>query len=332
MPFGLILGPDSPSVDKPCGGTLGFLGHWILTNVCVTQADILAFTLSTPAHADASPYGGMLPYQGIFTSHSFDRSLSPVHLWRKSTRSVSYYTLFQGWLLLGKPPSCLCTLPSLSLSDHLGALAGDPGCFPLDDEAYTLLSHWLTTTPVILRSYLVFRVCLNLEELASFGFKWHFSLNDNSSADSSTLVGSDLQLVSPKLHPVGSLNQATAYESLTPSLTATRSEPRAHPTAWELTISCSISLPDRGSFHPSLTSECKLAMLLATRLSTSRVRHFNASSSSRMLLLISYNPVFTQQFKKLTYSGISGSTLIFNSPKHFVAYYSLPRLWVPRYP
>ncbi|WZZ86975.1 hypothetical protein YC2023_115554 [Brassica napus] len=30
-PFGLILGPDSPSVDEPCGGTLGFSGHWILT-------------------------------------------------------------------------------------------------------------------------------------------------------------------------------------------------------------------------------------------------------------------------------------------------------------
>jgi hypothetical protein len=54
MPFSLILGPDSPSVDEPCGGTLRFLGHWILTNVCVTQADILASTLSTPAHVGAS--------------------------------------------------------------------------------------------------------------------------------------------------------------------------------------------------------------------------------------------------------------------------------------
>ncbi|KAK7331498.1 hypothetical protein VNO80_31218 [Phaseolus coccineus] len=35
----------------------------------------------------------------------------------------------------------------------------------------------------------------------------------------------------------------------------TRSESRAEPppTAWELTVSCSISLPDGGSFHPSLT-------------------------------------------------------------------------------
>ncbi|KAI9117957.1 hypothetical protein K1719_011099 [Acacia pycnantha] len=41
MPFGLILGSDSLSVGEPCGGTLRFSGHWILTNVCVTQADIL---------------------------------------------------------------------------------------------------------------------------------------------------------------------------------------------------------------------------------------------------------------------------------------------------
>ncbi|KAJ6871704.1 hypothetical protein NC652_037151 [Populus alba x Populus x berolinensis] len=82
--FGLILGPDWPSVDEPCRGTLRFLGHWILTNVCVTQADILAFA------------SGMLPYRCIFTSHSFGRSFSPVHLQCKSAGSVSYYALFQG--------------------------------------------------------------------------------------------------------------------------------------------------------------------------------------------------------------------------------------------
>ncbi|KAG5585929.1 hypothetical protein H5410_046363 [Solanum commersonii] len=53
MPFGLILGPDSPSVDEPCGGTPGFSGHWILTNVCVTQADILALNRPPPPHGAA---------------------------------------------------------------------------------------------------------------------------------------------------------------------------------------------------------------------------------------------------------------------------------------
>ena len=45
--------PGPPSVDEPCGGNLGFSGHWILTNVFVTQADILASASSTPAFAVA---------------------------------------------------------------------------------------------------------------------------------------------------------------------------------------------------------------------------------------------------------------------------------------
>ncbi|KAG9438624.1 hypothetical protein H6P81_021429 [Aristolochia fimbriata] len=94
-----------------------------------------------------------------------------------------------------------------------------------------------------------------------------------------------------------------------------------------------------------LGSERKLVMLSATGLSPSRVQYSTASpSSSTTLVLLSHNPVFTfarlslacpwiqQQFERLTYSGISGSMLIFNSPKHFVACYALPRLWVPRYP
>ena len=40
-------------------------------------------------------------------------SLSPVHLRRKNALSLSYYALFQGWLLLGKPPSCLCIPTSM---------------------------------------------------------------------------------------------------------------------------------------------------------------------------------------------------------------------------
>lgn len=120
-----------------------------------------------------------------------------------------------------------------------------------------------------------------------------------------------------------------------------------------------------------LGSEHKLVMLSATGLSPSRVRHSTVSPSSTTLVLLSHNPVsrfrllpfrspllreslllsfplvtkmfqfarlslacpwIQQQFERLTYSGISGSTLIFNSPKHFVAYYALPHLWVPRYP
>ena len=61
-PFGLALGPDSPSVDEPCGGTLRFSGHWILTNVFVTQAYILTSASSIHAYAYTSTYSGTLPY------------------------------------------------------------------------------------------------------------------------------------------------------------------------------------------------------------------------------------------------------------------------------
>ncbi|KAD4385165.1 hypothetical protein E3N88_25333 [Mikania micrantha] len=164
--------------------------------------------------------------------------------------------------------------------------------------------------------------------------------------------------------PVGSLNQATAYESPAHSSTGTRSEPRAPPTAWELTVSCSISLPDGGSFHPSLTvllryrspRRCSILLLrlAARRLYCSPTTPFSRfrllpfrSPLLRESLLLSFPlatkmfqfarlslacPWIQQQFERLTYSGISGSMLIFNSPKHFVAYYALPRLWVPRYP
>ena len=62
-PFGLALGPDSPSMDEPSGGTLRFSGHWILTNVCVTQADILTSASSTLTYINASPYSRTLPYR-----------------------------------------------------------------------------------------------------------------------------------------------------------------------------------------------------------------------------------------------------------------------------
>ena len=55
-PFGLALGPDSPPMDEPSGGTLRFSGHWILTNVFVTQADILTITKSTNIYMIASPH------------------------------------------------------------------------------------------------------------------------------------------------------------------------------------------------------------------------------------------------------------------------------------
>ena len=113
-PFGLILGPDSPSLDEPTEGTLRLSGHWILTNVCVTQADILTSALSTPTDVDASPRAERSPTDIESMSHSFGRPLSPVHCRRNNALPVSYYALFKGWLLLSKPPGCFSIVTSFS--------------------------------------------------------------------------------------------------------------------------------------------------------------------------------------------------------------------------
>ena len=101
-------------MDEPSGGTLRLSGHWILTNVFVTQADILTSAPSTPAYADASLDGGTLPYRILLNSHSFGRPLSPDHFRRKNALPVSYYALFKGWLLLSKPPGCFSILTSFA--------------------------------------------------------------------------------------------------------------------------------------------------------------------------------------------------------------------------
>ena len=49
-------------MDEPSGGTLRISGHWILTNVFVTQANILTSASSTPTSVKASPENGTLPY------------------------------------------------------------------------------------------------------------------------------------------------------------------------------------------------------------------------------------------------------------------------------
>lgn len=49
---------------------------------------------------------------------------------------MSYYALFQGWLLLSQPPSCLCDTTSFTTEHRLGTLAVALGCFPFDHGAY----------------------------------------------------------------------------------------------------------------------------------------------------------------------------------------------------
>ena len=60
----------------------------------------------------------------------FGGSLSPVHLRCGDTRTVSYYALFKGLLLLGEPPDCLCSPTSFFTERPLGGLILRSGLFP----------------------------------------------------------------------------------------------------------------------------------------------------------------------------------------------------------
>src|SRR3990170_987929 len=56
--------------------------------------------------------------------------LSPVYCRCNTTRPVSYYALFQGWLLLSQPPGCLGNPTSFSTEHTLRGLSWRSGLFP----------------------------------------------------------------------------------------------------------------------------------------------------------------------------------------------------------
>jgi hypothetical protein len=84
----------------------------------------VAFPLPFPAEPDAP-----LPLNHSIRSVGAD--LSPGGLSApRHHRPVSYYALFQGWLLLSQPPGCLCTVTTLPTEIGLGDLSWRSGLFP----------------------------------------------------------------------------------------------------------------------------------------------------------------------------------------------------------
>ncbi|TYI30076.1 hypothetical protein ES332_A05G359600v1 [Gossypium tomentosum] len=298
-------GPDSPSMDELCGGTLGFSGHWILTNVCVTQADILAST-------------------------SFGRSLSLIHLRRKSARSAN--------LLAVSAP-----LPPLSLSGHLGALAGDPGCFPLDGEAYPPSSHWPTSTLVILRSYLVLKVCLDLVPLSWPAPKQCFTPRCPVNCCASTHFGENqLALGSSDISPLTTTHPLILQHQLacgqSPGLLPLLGSLRFH-VLFHSPTGVLFTLPSRYYFaigHPRVFSLARWSLLIhkgfhmphaarAALISLAATvgiafAFFSFPPATKMFQFARLSivcPWIQQQFERLTYSRIFRSTLIFKLPEAF---------------
>ena len=63
------------------------------------------FSLTLQTNVERSP-------TDVYTSYSFGKLFSPIHFRRSITRTVIYYELFKGLLLLGKPPDCLSNTTS----------------------------------------------------------------------------------------------------------------------------------------------------------------------------------------------------------------------------
>ena len=93
-------------------------------------------------------------------------------------------------------------------------------------------------------------------------------------------------------------NHATSYKSPVHSSTGTRSGPRndffSPPTACQLTVSCSISLPSRGSFSPFPRGTSSLSVTQEYLALRGGPRRFTRDFTCPMLLgiLISYLRAF----------------------------------------
>src|SRR5699024_11847247 len=77
-----------------------------------------------------SPLNALLPRSPKGPSAASVIRLAPVHFRRRVTRPVSYYALFQWWLLLSQHPGCLGNSTSFSTYRILWDLSWWSGLFP----------------------------------------------------------------------------------------------------------------------------------------------------------------------------------------------------------
>ena len=109
--FVLGLGPTNPTRINLPSEPLGFrrMRFTRISRYSYRHSHFLALHRSSQYGFDAR---GTLPYQRLCfhkRSAASVACLAPLHFRRRSTRPVSCYALFQGWLLLSQPPGCLGT-------------------------------------------------------------------------------------------------------------------------------------------------------------------------------------------------------------------------------
>ncbi len=116
-PFGLGLGPTDPGTINVAQETLdlrraGFSPAFALL--------VPAFALVLTPHGLPfvlrllRTYDARLPTSLARRSMASVHDLSPDHFRRHFTRPVSYYALFERWLLLSQLPGCLCKVTSFA--------------------------------------------------------------------------------------------------------------------------------------------------------------------------------------------------------------------------
>ena len=109
----LALGADSPYADERCVGNLALTARGLFTPFNATHVSIR--TSDTSSRVYTTTFTGLqnalLPLAINCKSAASVTGLAPLHLPRRTTRSVSYYAFFKGWLLLSQPPDCF-SLPT----------------------------------------------------------------------------------------------------------------------------------------------------------------------------------------------------------------------------
>ena len=110
--FCLALGADSPYADERCVGNLALTARGLFTpfnatHVSIRTSDTSSILYKTPSQA----YRTLSYHLHCCKSAASVTGLAPLHLPRRTTRSVSYYAFFKGWLLLSQPPDCF-SLPT----------------------------------------------------------------------------------------------------------------------------------------------------------------------------------------------------------------------------
>ena len=110
--FCLALGADSPYADERCVGNLALTARRLFTSFNATHVSIrTSDTSSRPHDPPSQAYRTLSYHASCDASAASVTGLAPLHLPRRTTRSVSYYAFFKGWLLLSQPPDCF-SLPT----------------------------------------------------------------------------------------------------------------------------------------------------------------------------------------------------------------------------